>query len=79
MTVFGLGVVVLLTLAVCFLPFLHSLDSVVQVFVRMFPFNRGLFEDKVANFWCALSLVYKIKTHFDASILSKIRSFPHCS
>ena len=23
-----------------------------QLFTRVFPFNRGLFEDKVANFWC---------------------------
>jgi len=25
----------------------------------MFPFGRGLFEDKVANFWCATNVVYK--------------------
>jgi len=25
----------------------------------MFPFGRGLFEDKVANFWCASNVVYK--------------------
>ena len=26
---------------------------------RCFPFARGLFEDKVANFWCAFNTVYK--------------------
>jgi alpha-1,3-glucosyltransferase len=28
---------------------------------RIFPFARGLFEDKVANFWCALNTVFKIR------------------
>ena len=28
---------------------------------RCFPFARGLFEDKVANFWCALNTVFKLK------------------
>ena len=27
----------------------------------MFPFNRGLFEDKVANFWCASNVLIKWK------------------
>jgi alpha-1,3-glucosyltransferase len=26
---------------------------------RIFPFNRGIFEDKVANFWCATNVVLK--------------------
>ena len=28
---------------------------------RCFPFARGLFEDKVANFWCALNTVFKLR------------------
>jgi alpha-1,3-glucosyltransferase len=28
---------------------------------RIFPFARGLFEDKVANVWCVLDLVVKLK------------------
>ena len=27
---------------------------------RMFPFARGIFEDKVANFWCALHTIHKL-------------------
>ena len=27
---------------------------------RIFPFSRGLFEDKVANFWCSLHTVHKL-------------------
>ena len=32
-----------------------------QILHRVFPFARGLFEDKVANFWCVLNVVYKLK------------------
>jgi len=28
---------------------------------RCFPFARGLFEDKVANFWCAANSIYKLR------------------
>ena len=33
-----------------------------QALHRCFPFARGLFEDKVANFWCALNTVFKLHT-----------------
>ncbi|KIW20856.1 hypothetical protein PV08_01434 [Exophiala spinifera] len=32
-----------------------------QVVHRMFPFARGLFEDKVANFWCFANTFYKLR------------------
>ncbi|EFR02191.1 dolichyl pyrophosphate Man9GlcNAc2 alpha-1,3-glucosyltransferase [Nannizzia gypsea CBS 118893] len=35
---------------------------------RIFPFARGLFEDKVANVWCAIHTFYKLNK-FDPSIL----------
>ncbi len=31
-----------------------------DVITRMFPFQRGLYEDKVANFWCAVAPVFKL-------------------
>ncbi|RKF57402.1 putative dolichyl pyrophosphate Man9GlcNAc2 alpha-1,3-glucosyltransferase [Erysiphe neolycopersici] len=37
--------------------------QIVQVLHRIFPFARGLFEDKVANFWCALNIVVKFHTY----------------
>jgi len=39
---------------------------------RIFPFARGLFEDKVANVWCAIhsSGIYKLH-RFDSSLLSR--------
>ena len=43
----------------------NRLDIIVlqlaQSIHRIFPFARGLFEDKVANFWCALNTVYKLQ------------------
>ncbi|KAK0656701.1 glycosyltransferase family 57 protein [Cercophora newfieldiana] len=38
-------------------------EQMVQMVHRVFPFARGLFEDKVANFWCALNVVVKLKKY----------------
>lgn len=38
------GVVVLLTFAICWLPFLRSVDDTLAVVQRLFPFSRGVFE-----------------------------------
>lgn len=35
-------------------------EQLVQITHRVFPFARGLFEGKVANFWCALNVVVKL-------------------
>ncbi|PHH62387.1 hypothetical protein CDD81_7183 [Ophiocordyceps australis] len=37
------------------------LRQVVQILHRVFPFSRGLFEDKVANFWCAANVIIKLR------------------
>ncbi|KAI1176215.1 ALG8 glycosyltransferase family ALG6 [Nemania sp. FL0916] len=36
-------------------------EQLVQMVHRVFPFARGLFEDKVANFWCAANVVIKLR------------------
>ncbi|KFY26053.1 hypothetical protein V493_04297 [Pseudogymnoascus sp. VKM F-4281 (FW-2241)] len=41
--------------------YFSPVHQVAQLVHRVFPFARGLFEDKVANFWCALNIVYKLK------------------
>ena len=56
-----LGLVVLATFAVCWAPFLGSLDNALQVLQRLAPLRRGLFEDYVANLWCVSSLAIKWK------------------
>ena len=35
------------------------LSSLAHVLSRQFPFSRGIFEDKVANLWFALSIAYR--------------------
>jgi alpha-1,3-glucosyltransferase len=66
-----LGGVVLLTFVVCWLPFL-SLEQAQQVLKRLVPVGRGLFEDKVANFWCSVSPFWKLKQHYSNETLFRI-------
>ncbi|EAU86038.2 glucosyltransferase Alg6 [Coprinopsis cinerea okayama7 len=42
-------------------PFAPSVTHILHPITRIFPFNRGLFEDKVANFWCASNVAIKWK------------------
>lgn len=37
------------------------ISQTLQVVHRCFPFARGLFEDKVANFWCFVNTFYKVR------------------
>lgn len=46
------------------------LFQLMQVIHRVFPFARGLFEDKVANAWCAIHTFYKL-TRFDITLLQR--------
>ncbi|PIK58193.1 hypothetical protein BSL78_04917, partial [Apostichopus japonicus] len=56
-----IGSVVVLTFGLCWLPFLRDTDVALQVLRRLFPFGRGLFEDKVSNIWCVLDVLFKLK------------------
>ena len=60
---FALAQTVVATFTVLWLPFIlwrsnevSKLDGVTQIIKRLFPFQRGIFEGKVANIWCALSI-----------------------
>ncbi|KAK6913498.1 Glycosyl transferase, ALG6/ALG8 [Dillenia turbinata] len=69
-----LGLAVLGTFAVIWWPYLHSLDSTLQVLSRLAPFERGIYEDYVANFWCTTSVLIKWKRLFAIETL-KLLSF----
>ncbi|KAK4027261.1 hypothetical protein OUZ56_016272 [Daphnia magna] len=58
-----IGAATVATFAIIWYPFLQIHDWLLQqVIVRLFiPFQRGIFEDYVANFWCTLNVVIKIK------------------
>ncbi|XP_012733523.2 dolichyl pyrophosphate Man9GlcNAc2 alpha-1,3-glucosyltransferase [Fundulus heteroclitus] len=57
-----IAVAVLVTFALCWLPFLPDPSQASQVVRRIFPVARGLFEDKVANTWCSLNTLIKIRS-----------------
>jgi len=56
-----LGFSVISTFAIVLSPFLSPIEQLGHVVHRVFPVKRGIFEDKVANFWCATNLVIKWK------------------
>ncbi|XP_073498755.1 dolichyl pyrophosphate Man9GlcNAc2 alpha-1,3-glucosyltransferase isoform X2 [Phyllobates terribilis] len=56
-----IGLTVIAAFGLCWIPFLTDIEQTLQVLRRLFPVGRGLFEDKVANVWCSLSVLYKIK------------------
>ncbi|XP_015127101.1 probable dolichyl pyrophosphate Man9GlcNAc2 alpha-1,3-glucosyltransferase [Diachasma alloeum] len=56
------ALVVLATFFVIWAPFLDRWPAALDALVRLFPLGRGLFEDKVANFWCSANVAVKLKT-----------------
>ncbi|PSR97564.1 glycosyltransferase family 57 protein [Coniella lustricola] len=50
------------------------IEQLVQMVHRVFPLARGLFEDKVANFWCALNVVVKVQ-QYPPELLQKLSLF----
>ncbi|EJW76739.1 hypothetical protein WUBG_12351, partial [Wuchereria bancrofti] len=63
--------VIVTILFVCF-PFLVTRSDLMQILHRIFPFYRGIFEDKVANFWCFINVFYKLKDNFETGVLLRI-------
>ncbi|XP_076069370.1 dolichyl pyrophosphate Man9GlcNAc2 alpha-1,3-glucosyltransferase-like isoform X1 [Oratosquilla oratoria] len=59
----AIGLTVLLTFVIIWSPFLMDKDVVLQVVRRIFPLNRGVFEDKVASIWFSLSVLFRIKNY----------------
>ena len=69
----SIGATVICTFALVWAPFIFlGSDSVLQVLKRCFPFGRGLFEDKVANFWCSLDVLVKLKHTLSIPDLAKL-------
>mmetsp|Transcript_16108 Transcript_16108/g.36767 ORF Transcript_16108/g.36767 Transcript_16108/m.36767 type:complete len:334 (+) Transcript_16108:1-1002(+) len=68
-----LGTAVIATFVVCWLPFLGDMSSMLTVLRRVFPIERHLFEDKVANIWCTLSLLPGLKLKTMMPIPSLVR------
>ncbi|KAJ3791229.1 glucosyltransferase [Lentinula aff. detonsa] len=60
-----LGFATVATFILLFLPWIPPFSAsptlIIDPISRIFPFARGLFEDKVANFWCASNVLIKWK------------------
>ena len=68
-----IGLSVITAFVIIWSPFLQlGPQSVMDVITRIFPFSRGLFEDKVANFWCTLDVVYKLRQEMSIPDLAKL-------
>lgn len=67
-----LGITVLSSFVIMWAPFLTSSNSILAVLTRVFPTQRGLFEDYVANFWCVSSLVIKWKRLVQPQVLFRL-------
>lgn len=63
-----LGITVVLSFALLWLPYLRSKERFFGVLQRLAPLRRGLFEDYVANFWCVSSLIIKWKRLFSQQV-----------
>lgn len=64
-----LGLTVLITFAIVWWPYIHSMDEFLGVLSRLAPFERGIYEDYVANFWCTTSVFIKWKRLFTTQSL----------
>ena len=70
-----LGAVTVASFTILFLPFLPPFASprtMLDPIARIFPFSRGLFEDKVANFWCFSNVVLKWRNIASPGTLVKL-------
>ena len=71
-----LGGAVLCTFALCWLPFLGSVDATLAVLRRVFPVGRHLYEDKAPTYYCLL-----LTTHYYSPLTTTHHSLltTHCS
>ncbi|XP_015592872.1 probable dolichyl pyrophosphate Man9GlcNAc2 alpha-1,3-glucosyltransferase isoform X1 [Cephus cinctus] len=71
-TLFCVSLTVLLTFAIIWVPFFQDRETFLNVIFRLFPIARGVFEDKVANVWCAINVIYKLRNALNNAQLAQI-------
>ncbi|KFK33250.1 hypothetical protein AALP_AA6G350200 [Arabis alpina] len=72
LAVLKLGIAVIVTFVIVWWPYLRSLDDFLMVLSRLAPFERGIYEDYVANFWCTTSILIKWKKLFTTQSLKSL-------
>jgi alpha-1,3-glucosyltransferase len=65
------GIITILINGIIYYPWIKS-SKLKDVFNRIFPVKRGIFEDKVATFWCVLNVFIKLNKKFDTNFLVKL-------
>ncbi|SCZ89918.1 BZ3500_MvSof-1268-A1-R1_Chr1-3g01661 [Microbotryum saponariae] len=68
----NLGFITVVSFGLLLSPFLSKPSEILQILARIFPFSRGLFEDKVANFWCAINVVVKLRQLASVASLARL-------
>ena len=58
---FAVYVNLLFMFVISWSPYLTKMEDMLEVLHRLFPFSRGLYEDKVANVWCTVSVMVKLR------------------
>lgn len=71
-TLIYVSLIVIITFTIIWLPFLKDWNTFLHTILRLFPFNRGVFEDKVANVWCTINVLYKLRNTFTNDQLAQI-------
>ena len=64
------GITTIITNVIIYIPWIKN-KNINDIFIRIFPVQRGIFEDKVATFWCTLNIVIKLKKVFTREKLIK--------
>uniref|UniRef100_A0A0N5AJE6 Alpha-1,3-glucosyltransferase n=1 Tax=Syphacia muris TaxID=451379 RepID=A0A0N5AJE6_9BILA len=69
----SIGFVIALSVISLWWPLRHTDGFPLTILHRIFPFYRGIFEDKVANFWCFMNVIIKLKQRFSTEFLIQTR------
>lgn len=73
----SIGLATITTFAIVFRSWITDLSQLSQILHRVFPLARGIFEDKVSNIWCFLSVLpiparYKLRNLISGPNLAKL-------
>lgn len=73
------------TTCLTFAPWLGEKQLLAEVFSRLFPISRGLYEGKVANVWCSISVIIRLQRFLKGTqlfgfcaIITLLASIPFC-
>lgn len=72
LNLFYVSCTVIVTFLLVWFPFIWDKRTFFSVIMRLFPLARGVFEDKVANVWCTINVIFKLRDVFENVHLAQI-------